>query len=225
MKNFFLMLLVIPSFLLGKNLFYEKLMEGVPGDYVVYQYNKTASILVIKSKENDVFTIEEFCLPSKKTGSFNWRELIQAKVPSHTSWIEYTIDMKTKKIVNCFSYDHQKQISITNEDSLLLQLMHLEFHYLPNEKRKKIGLAPENNDLDTRQLWQPPLCYKGKKITKPNPKVYRTIWPPDDTPLSNKYVDCYFSKEKTPFPYWIQLNDESGSSFHIRGIEIGSINN
>jgi len=200
----------------------EKFINADEGDFVVITQNENSSILFIRNKENPLITFEEISFPSHKIGKIQWQKWIDEGAPGATSWIFFTIDLQKGSLVKAYSYTHQTWIRGLQKESFLTQLLNLSLIPIEENERKRIGPPPVSDEVDRRPIWHPAICFEGKKIVKPLCEAWKTNWPQDESELSEKKIDLYFSKihPRFPFPVWLQISDGMGS-FKIRVLDAG----
>jgi hypothetical protein len=223
LKNFYILLVIIflqtPCFGLTLK---EKLTAGEVGDFIVTEQNQIISLLFIRDKEDNVIVFEEVSAPCShiKAEKKDWRRWIREGAPGHLSWVSFTIDLNKGKLLKAYSFNQAAWIESQSE-SLLAKLLTLPLIPLGEGERKKIG-PPPLEETDRRAIWNPPVTYEGKKIAKASCEPWKTVFPEDESELSGKRIDLYFSKHLAhfPFPIWLQINGELGS-FTIRAIDAG----
>jgi len=192
------------------------------GDYIVTAQESSYSLLLIRSL-SDQLLLEEISVPEKQIDlkSIDWRKWLLNKAPGHTSWHLYTIDLKTGKLLDCFSLSKKEWISLENQEQFFAQLFQLELQATPDQERKRIG-PKTTSEIDQRKIWSPPLIHEGKKCKEPTFAVMHTHWPSDTSPLSGCRIELYFdSKRPTfPFPYWIEIKSPH-YAYKVRIVDSG----
>ena len=188
--------------------FKERLKKSQRGDYIVTEANKMITVLAIRSQTDSSIVLEEISAPVQnlKTRPASWAQWIKNKAPGHTSWSMIEIDLLDNQLLECYSFSKAAWLQVSSQESLLSTLLHLPLKPISEEKRRKIGPAPTDGEMDHRQVWNPPMTVEGKKVERADFDVYETEWPKDHTELSGKTVCLYFDREgKFPLPYWIQV--------------------
>ncbi|MCH9611752.1 MAG: hypothetical protein S4CHLAM102_02250 [Chlamydiia bacterium] len=203
----------------------EQLEKAPVGDYIVTQINKTYSVIAIHSIEAGRVIFEEIDIPQAnlKQVKSDWKKWVEVGAPGHSNWMMYEVDLNQGSINECYSFTRMCWVKWNEIDSFLINLLPLALQKVPPSQQKKIGPAPIDPSFDNRRVWKPKLTLEGKKQPKVNFDVYRVEWPSDETLLSNKQIDLYFTDESAPFalPYWVQIGDGSGATFVVQGVEIG----
>lgn len=203
----------------------DKLKEAEEGDFIVSSQNSTINVLIISKVDLPYLVFEEISYPLSFTlqKGETWASWIEKGAKGHNSWTVFEIDLNDSQITECFSYTRNAWLLLSQEDSFLLKLLDLPLEFIRENDRKKIGPTPfEGPDL--RKVWNPPLVINGEKKVSPRFDAYRTTWPKDKTPLSNKRIELYFNKQEKrfPFPYWAQITDDSEAAFKMRVIDSGA---
>jgi hypothetical protein len=192
------------------------------GDYIVTAQESSYCLLFIRSISDQVL-LEEICVPEKQIDlkKINWRTWITSKAPGHTSWHLYTIDLKTGKLIDCFSLSKKEWISLENQEQFFAQLFQLELEPTPDQERKRIG-PKTSSESDQRKIWSPPLIQDGKKHKEPAFAVMHTHWPSDTSPLSGCRIELYFDSKRPsfPFPYWIEVKSPH-YAYKVRIVDSG----
>lgn len=203
---------------------HQKFLNGKAGDYIVTAQLGHYTLLFIQSLTSDTLVLEEITIPEKLINlkEIDWQLWLDQQAVGHTSWMLYTFDRQKGSLIACFSYSNKGWIYLTQEEQFLSQLLHLPLHLVSKEERKKIGPAPERDELDRRPVWVPPVIINGKKISKPSIEVFSTKWPDDRSPLSSCTIELYFNKDDPSFafPYWIEVKTPH-YAFKMRGIDSG----
>ncbi len=213
---------VLSSFTLRDNL-----KRAKSGDYLVTTQNKNYTLLHVYATTPPHLVFEEITVPSQRLqGKFtSWKKWMEEQAPGHTSWVIYTLDLRTGQLVNYYSVTKKAWYDLSKVNNFLTTLLNLKLEKLPLEARRRIGLKPILGRADTRPLWQPRLIVEGQEITEVSFDVWVTLWPKDDSELANKTIELYLPQdnEKYPsyFPYWLQINGMIGSA-KVRIVDSGS---
>ena len=231
-------LLIILSFVLTIGLFStliadtelllrKNLDRAKPGDYLVTAQNKNYTILIIRSKEDDLLSIEEITMPMSRVSkaSFSWRSWIENAAPGHTCWVMYTIHLPTGTMQQVFSFTKNEWMAISHSQNFLSTLLNLRLKKVADNQRKKIGPPPSSDSVDRRSYWQPNLVVEGKKIQGVAFDAWRTRWPKDGSDLSGKIIDVYVPHDNDQypsyFPYWLQVSGVIGNA-KVRIVDSGT---
>lgn len=209
----------------------QEFIKANPGDFLVFEQDRLITLMLIRSKDNNILTIEEIVIPEKKWNSIqkskpiSWKTWLANKAPKNSSWIAYEINLVTGQIIKGYSYSSNCKIDRMNEENFLAVLMNLHFNKISFDERKKIGIPPPSGEKDKRSLWNPPLVFEGQTIPNVKFEGYRARWPKDSSPLSNALIEIYLpiSNSEFPsyFPYWLQVSDQfTKAKLHI--IDSGS---
>lgn len=187
------------------------------GDFCVGKQGKNFFILRIMDKDKEKLVIEQIEAPFAVCKDKNWEKWLYNMAPGHTSWIAYSIDFSNNTLIEAFSFTRKSWLQLRSFDNFFLQIAKTRLEKVEDSERKKIGSPPLGGETDYRSLWNPPLFFKGKKLAHPKYDVYKTIWPHDQSELSDKIVQMYFSKNISFFfPFWIEiLSDHYGFSCKI----------
>ena len=200
----------------------DRFKEAQVGDYIVTAQDNSYSLLLIRSITNQLL-LEEISVPEKQIDlkRVDWRKWILSKAPGHTSWILYTIDLNTGRLIDCFSFSKKERIHLENQEQFLAQLFQLELEVTPDKERKRIG-HKSASEIDQRKMWSPPLIHEGKKCKQPTFSVMHTTWPADTSSLSGCRIELYFDALRTsfPFPYWIEVKSPH-YAYKVRVIDSG----
>jgi len=198
----------------------KRLEKAKAGDYIVFEANKTITLLAIRSLTNHSMVLEEISAPAPKNKPESWAAWLQAKAPGHTSWSMIEIDLKAKEILECYSFSRCAWLSQSPKDSFLATLLHLPLIPVEAKDRRKIGPAPQEGEADHRKVWNPPLVINGKKV-EGTFDAYQTDWPQDGSELAGKNVCLYFDRNSNlPLPCWIQV-DTGQVTGSLRAIDSG----
>jgi len=199
----------------------ERLETAQNGDFVVFESNKTITLLAIRSTNNHSVLLEEITAPSPKNRPASWAEWLQRNAPGHTSWSMVEVDLQEKEIVEAYSFSRASWFSGGPNDSFLATLLRLPLTPLPKEQWRRIGPAPLEGETDLRKVWTPPLVVEGKQIATGLFDAYETTWPEDNSELAGKGVQLYFDREKIiPLPCWMQI-DTGHITASLRVIDSG----
>ncbi|MBX7067399.1 MAG: hypothetical protein K1X28_09225 [Parachlamydiales bacterium] len=225
MKHWVLCFLLVSAALFGAPPFRmkERIEKAKVGDYMVTEAGKMITVLSIRSISPNSLILEEISVPSQnlKKRPDSWPEWVKANAPGHTSWSMIEIDPKSGQLLECFSFSRSAWIQLSQKESLIATLLFLPMKKVSPDKQRKIGPPPMPGEPDFRKVWVPPLVFEGKKLESPNFEVFETIWPKDDSELSNQEVMIYFDHEKQlPFPFWIQVQT-SHATAALRTIDSG----
>ena len=229
MKKYFIAMIFIPIVLQAHSL-KERFQGAKPGDFVTCELNNSYNLLRIHENKGDTIVLEEITFPSTllkkgkiKKGVKGWQTWINGGADGHTSWILLELDLKEGRVVECFSFYRNAWLVLSEEDSFLLKLLTINLQPLPKERRRKIG-PPPREGFDTRRIWNPPLVFNGKTISKPEFDTYEVNWPKDGTPLAAKRLEFYFdhSHPEFPFPYWGKVANAADAAYKFRVIDSGT---
>ncbi len=210
MKRFFIsfFLLINSCSLSGSEPLYlkDKLCQGEPGDYAVIKQEKFVSLLFINSLNAETILFEEITYPSNQKIKTSWQEWIDQKAPGHTSWLMYEIDLKEKRLSECFSFSQGGWLQLDQNNQFLCKLLYLPLYTGHDDLRKKIGPEPQAGEPDLRKAWAPKITFEHEIDKAATTDYFRTKWPQDQSEISNSDIEIYFdSKQRTPFPHWIDL--------------------
>lgn len=209
----------------------QEFLKAKSGDFLVFEQDRLITLMLIRSQENDILTLEEITITEKKWNSLqknkplSWKTWVANKAPKNGSWIVYDVNLISGQILKGFSYTNNCSIERNPEDNFLPVLLNLSFNQIPYEERKKVGMPPPSGEKDKRGLWNPPLFFEGQNIANVKFEGYRARWPKDSSPLSNSLIEIYLpvARPDLPsyFPYWLQVSDQfSKAKLHI--IDSGS---
>lgn len=213
-------LLLSPIFA-GEYPLIKRLEKAKKGDFIVFEANKTITLLVIRSLSHQSLVLEEISAPSHKVKPGAWNNWIQAKAPGHTSWSMIEIDLVNQRILECYSFNKNAWLPQSPQDSLLATLFHLPLTPVDQKLRRKVGPAPNEGEVDRRKTWNPPLVVDGKKVEHPSFDVYEAAWPKDNSELSGKNICLYLDRDvQTTLPCWIQV-DTGQITASVRAIDSG----
>lgn len=186
----------------------ERLEKGKSGDYIVTEANKMITVLVLRSSTKRSLVLEEISAPAQnlKNRPSSWIDWVKAKAPGHTSWSMIEMDPQSGQVMECYSFSRSAWIPMSQKESLFATLLDLPMKKVSPENLRKIGPPPLEGEPDFRKVWTPPLIFEGKALENAQFEVYETVWPEDDSELSNQQVSLYFDREKrSPLPFWVQV--------------------
>ena len=179
------------------------------GDFVVYEYQKQITLLLIKEKNEKEVVFEEISAPQAIVDSYKskWKTWVQEGAPSHTSWTIATMTLPAGAITSIYSFDTRTLITQDQAFSFLPILLQRPLHEVEPYQRKYVGPPPEPGEQDFRKLWYPKIVYEGELI-HPGIQARRIFWPQDGSDLSGKTIDLYLAEKPaiTYFPYWIETS-------------------
>lgn len=205
----------------------DNLSRAQAGDFLVTAQNKNFTMLIIRSKENDLLNIEEITMPMSRVpkDSFSWRNWVQKGAPGHTCWVMYSIHLPTGAMEKIFSFTKNEWVTIPQSQNFMSTLLNLRLKRIAAHERKKVGPPPASDTLDRRVYWQPQLVVDGNVIKGVSFDAWRTKWPKDGSELSGKLIEVYVPKEndKYPsyFPYWLQVSGVIGNA-KVRIVDSGT---
>ncbi|MCX6987293.1 MAG: hypothetical protein NT065_03960 [Chlamydiae bacterium] len=187
----------------------DKLQKSEPGDFIVTEQNKTYSLLCTVSVKDHRLILEEIAIPvSLLPSTASWKTWIADGAPGHTSWVMYEIDLQTYSLIQAYSFTRKAFIFLDESEHFLSRLIGLQLQKVSDIERKKIGPAPQSDEIDRRKIWHPTVKVNGKK-TKVECDAWKTVWPKDDTLLSRCDVRLYFEKgaASIELPLWIEASN------------------
>lgn len=205
----------------------ENLKRAKPGDYLVTAQNKNYTVLLIRSKSDDLLNIEEITVPMARIPqeAFSWRQWIERGAAEHTCWIMYTIHLPSGTMQQTYSLTRNEWITVPQSQNFFSTLLNLKLRRVDDSERKRVGAPRSSDSVDRRRLWQPNLVVDGKMVTDVLFDAWRTRWPSDGSELSGKVIEVYVPKEnnKYPsyFPYWLQISGIVGNA-KVRIVDSGS---
>lgn len=183
----------------------EKLQQGAVGDYVVTKQEKNLSLLRIQEITPTILILEEISAPlSLLDPQCDWQDWIDKGAPGYSGWLIYEIDLRTGKLIQCFSPPQGTWITL--EEPFLPKILNLPLNATPADKRRRIGPAPQAGETDQRALWSPSPIFDGKKLPRPECEALETLWPKDGSNLSLCRLEFYFLPG-FPFPCWIEASN------------------
>lgn len=205
----------------------DNLVKAKPGDFLVTAQNKNYTVLLIRSKENNLLNIEEITVPMSRIPNegFSWRNWVQQGAQGNTCWLMYTIYLPTGTLQQVFSFTKNEWVVIPQSQNFMSTLLNLRLKQIPFDERKKVGPPPASDSPDRRTDWQPRLVVDGQTIKGVVFESWRTKWPKDGSELSGKIIEVYVPKEndKYPsyFPYWLQVSGVIGNA-KVRIVDSGT---
>ncbi len=206
-KTFFTsFFLFISCSLLGETV-KDRFLESNPGDFVVFVHDKYMTLLLIDESSPKNLVIEEITAPSSvlKVIGGNWQNWIDNNAPQSTSWTTTKISLENDTIEYVYSFSNNKLYPQENTVSFLPTLLSQNLIPIPFNMRKLSGPEPLEGETDFRKVWTPKITFNGKNI-EGQVSAYSIIWPKDDSDLSEKKVDLYFSDKALKFfPYWVEI--------------------
>lgn len=229
----FLFLFLLPVFLAAEELYLKNLMQTAePGGYVITEQNKTFTFLHIHDKTTDALVIEEVTIPATSFARhrIGWKEWFERGGPGHTSWTMSQINLQTGKLEETFSFTHQGWLDLSDSNPFLTTLFNLSFHRIPEDQRRRVGLAPGYGKPDHRPIWHPRLIVEGQLIPNIPFSVWKGRWPSDGSDLARKLIEIYLPYgEAHPnlprfpiyFPYWLEVEGKIGSA-KVRIVDSGT---
>jgi hypothetical protein len=205
MKKLLFIITVLSVSLINAFSLKDKIVNGVPGDYVVTEQGGTSSVLLIRALTPTHLIIEEIDVPSlqRKTSEVSWKEWIATEAPGHTAWITYTIDLKNNQLQECYSHSQGVWLPTKDPQHFLPRLLSLSLQKTSDEQRKRIGAPPASGQEDRRSIWNPSVIVEGQKLDKAVITAWKTRWPKDDSLISECEIELYFSSQA--FPVWIEV--------------------
>jgi hypothetical protein len=205
----FLLLALGAVFFLSSFKMADRLLEAQKGDYIVTEQDRTYSLLFVRENQAASLILEEVAIPVDLANSSitNWKDWMKEGAPRHTSWVQYEIDPKTLELIEGYSFSKTGWLYLEESDHFLSKLLSLPLSKISAIERKKIGIAPKNDEPDLRKTWNPPVFVEGKK-TKTPCEAWNTKWPKDNSILSSCTIQLYFPpKELSTFPAWIEASN------------------
>ncbi len=218
-KRFFLFLflvsLSIPAF--GNLFLKDNLKNADVGDYLVTIQGKTYSLLLIKEKYQDRYTLEEISIPAillPNDKGFRWKNWLSEGAPKHTSWVIFEVDVNSGDILEYYSFSRRGWLEMDDGENIFSTILTLPFTPVPKNKRKKRGPAPSAGELDRREFWSPPIFFEGEKYKDVSFTAYSAKWPKDGGDLAGKIITAYLPHDSeifpSYFPYWLEISNALG---------------
>ncbi len=197
----------------------DKLTRGNSGDYVVTEQFGCYTALLIREISDSQLILEEINIPKMLFSSDSWKQWIEEGAPAHTSWIAYTVDLEKNCVIHSYSYSEKSAASNQSSASFFSQILGLSLEKVPLSERKRIGMEPQEGEIDRRSLWLPTIMFEGKKIDKPSSiSAWRGRWPNDQSIIANCELEIYFTQFS--FPYWIEIKSPHYTAT-IRSVDSG----
>ncbi len=205
----------------------NNLSHSRKGDFIVALQNKNYTLLHIYDKTPETLTIEEITVPSGRMPRMSsWREWVRQGAPNHTSWILYRVNLADASIRECYSVSQENWLDMSKGDMFLPTLLNLQFTFVPLSERRKVGPPPNVGSPDRRSYWQPKMVVDGKQIQDVSFDAWRTYWPKDNSPLSEKTIDIYIPENQKEypayFPYWLEIRGSIAGKATVHVIDSGS---
>jgi|CXWL01.1.fsa_nt_gi hypothetical protein len=215
------MFIVFSFFILSSFSLKDKLVKGNIGDYVVTEQGKIYTVLLIRALNENSLILEEISIPETDIDlkKISWKQWVESKAPGNTSWTAYEINLQTHELVEEYSYSRHAFLYTDDPNHFLAKLLSLNLKPTPEDKRRRIGPPPLEDETDHRKFWNPPVVMEGQQIKKPALNSWTARWPNDGTILSNCEVELYFGT--FPFPYWIDVKSPHYRA-SIRTIDSGN---
>jgi len=215
MRSFlFILFALVPIFCYSETIFLRNnLSRTEKGDYLVSVRNKNYTLILIEKKLADSLVIQEVTIPQQlfPRQCKTWRSWLEAGAPSHTAWVAYTVDLKTGKLQNYYSYIHQSYMNISETDNILSKLINLPLHPLPEYKRRHVGTSDGRS-----RLWHPRMVVDGNSVPGVMFDAWEGRWPPDQSQLSGSTIHIYLPQKGKGypdyFPYWLQVKATVGKA-------------
>lgn len=201
----------------------ERLEKAKAGDFIVFEANKTITVLAIRSINHQTLVLEEISAPSSalEKRPESWSAWVKKSAPGHTSWSMFEVDLATREILECYSFSKASWVSFSQADNIVATLLQLPLKPLDADRRRKVGPPPQDGEADRRPIWNPPLVFGGQKLESALFDVFESIWPQDGTELAGQSVCLYFDRaSRSPLPYWIQV-ETSHIVASVRAIDSG----
>lgn len=228
----FLFFFFFPILLSAEEIYLKNLMHSAePGGYVVTEQNKTFTFLHIHDKTAETLVIEEVTIPAASFARhrMNWKNWFESGGPGHTSWTMSQINLQTGRLEETFSFTHQGWLDLADSNPFLTTLFNLPFHRLPDDQRRRVGLAPGYGKPDHRPIWNPRLIVEGQVVPNIPFSVWKGRWPSDGSELARKMIEIYLpyradhpNLPRFPvyFPYWLEVEGKIGSA-KVRIVDSG----
>jgi len=198
----------------------DKLIKGSPGDYVVTVHAKIYTVLILRSVGEETLILEEVGATEEvlQQKDFSWFSWVAAGAPGCISWTSYEIELKTNRLLECYSHAQKTWLYAEDPNQFLPKLLSLGLKMTPPDERRRIGPPPMDEETDVRGIWLPPVIQNGKSISKPQVNAWQGQWPNDDSLLSGCAVEFYIGA--FPFPYWIDIKSPHYTAV-IRAVDSG----
>lgn len=228
MRAIFLFLFVFGSALADNTLYLrENLKKAHKNDYIVTAQNKNYTLFHIYDIKDDFIIIEEITVPMHRfpRGMGSWKQWLNLRAPNNTSWVMYSINLKTAQMMAFYSLTKNAWFDVNKNNNFLTTLLNLRLEEIPEDNRKRVGFPPLPGMTDRRPFWQPRMVVDGQEIQDVSFNAWTTHWPKDGSDLADKTIEVYVpienSKYPSYFPYWLQISGIIGSA-KIRIIDSGS---
>jgi hypothetical protein len=204
----------------------DNLQRAQKGDYIVMVQNKNYLLFHIQDRNDKTMAIEEITAPISKLqrNVRSWRNWVAQRAPGNTSWVVYSLDLQSGKILEFYSVSKDSWYDTSQTDSFLTTLLNLRLELIPWKDRKRVGLLVLPGMTDKRPFWQPRMVVNGQEIRGVTFNAWITTWPKDGTDLAGKTLEAYTPQENdlypSYFPYWLQISGMIGNA-KIRIIDSG----
>jgi hypothetical protein len=205
----------------------DNLKRAQKDDYIITAQNKNYTLFHIYDKKDDTMTIEEITVPLSRfpRSIKSWKQWISLKAPGNTSWVMYTLNLKTAQMLEFYSLSKNAWFEPNKTDNFLTTLLNLHLDEVALKDRKKVGFPTLPGMTDRRPLWQPRMIVDGTEVLGVSFTAWTTHWPNDGTDLAGKTIEVYVPEQndKYPsyFPYWLQISGMIGKA-KVRIIDSGS---
>ncbi len=180
----------------------ERLDRAQPGDFIVYAYKSSFTLLRVSTITNETMTFEEIAaaLTEKPT---NWKVWLEGGAKGHTSW---TITVVNRKDFTNIQTTSKDDAALYKQTLILPKLFTLELTPIADSERKKRGPEPLTGEIDHRSIWSPKIIFNDKEVQAPV-SGYILVWPKDESELSGRRIEMYVPDDHalTYFPYWIEV--------------------
>lgn len=199
----------------------DKIIKGEIGDYIVTEQGQIYTVLLIRGITDSRLILEEISVPETDIDlpHISWKKWIESYAPGHTSWMAYEIDLTTNEVIKGYSYSRRAYLYTGDPNHFLAKLLALSLKQTPEDKRRRIGPPPSEQETDHRAFWNPPVVIDGKQIKKPSLTAWIGKWPNDGSILANCEVELYFGNFS--FPYWIDVKSPHYRA-SIRAVDSGN---
>ncbi len=185
--------------------------KNLQGAFIVTKSSQNISVLRIHSINLPYVILEEVSAPYETTHTLfpSYKQWLEGGCLHHTSWVMYQLDLSKNKIIGCYSIAQKAFLSSGHESSLITNLLGLNLDQIVDSERKKIGVKPQDAEIDSRKIWNPPIVVDGIKKKSSKCTAMRSYWPSDSSELAGRCIELYFDSEAPsfPFPYWIEIGD------------------
>ncbi|MBP9842126.1 MAG: hypothetical protein KBC64_06870 [Simkaniaceae bacterium] len=191
----------------------DSLIKGEPGDFIVFEQSKIATLVSIHSLTDTHLILEEISIPSHLKPK-DWAVFVKNKGKEATSHLLYEIDLSSDEITECYSVTKK---TFLPPPSFFYELLKLPLFI--TKEPKKIGPPPPPESIDRRALWAPPLIVEGVKKRASSFSTFTCHFPNDGGELSGKPITLYFVPH-FPFPIYLEVNDPH-YTFKLFSINMG----